>query len=458
MNQSRLINKLLAVTLLISLTLGCGFATSIFQASTPTPNPVHMEVNLDEQHSSSAVISPDGGTLSTEGADGTKFTLTFPKDALSNDETITLTPITTVNGLPFSGGLVGGVQMAPEGLRLFQPVMLTIESPKTVAATGFETVAFAYHQNGEGLYLNPSEAKGNILTLEIWHFSGAAAAQGTPAEIQTQQQRVPSNAEDAFTQRMRDILGRERQAQLLGQPTDPDLERTIGEFLREGYDRFIAPQLPIALQDCEAAGPILSKALSWLRQVQLLGYDGQFQAESAKIMETMSQAIVNCYNKEYDKCVIDKNIAHRTTMLGMYRQASLLGIEGQLDFSKIEKCPPATSYKVDGPFGESHIFGEICSLDVPFTLNWDSGVGLAGTITFSPSSENGGTWSLEGALASVGVTNAGAGSYTIENSAENNPSTLVLDGTGSQTTVGYGTVNFPVKEVIQLDPSECSQP
>jgi hypothetical protein len=113
---------------------------------------------------------------------------------------------------------------------------------------------------------------------------------------------------------------------------------------------------------------------------------------------------------------------------------------------------------IDGPFGKTHIFGEICSLDVSFKLNWDSEVGLAGTITFSPSSENGGTWTLEGTLASGGVTNAGAGSYTIGKNAENTPSTLVLDGTSSQTTVGYGTINFPVKEVIQLNPSKCSHP
>ncbi len=114
-------------------------------------------------------------------------------------------------------------------------------------------------------------------------------------------------------------------------------------------------------------------------------------------------------------------------------------------------------YKVDGPFGETHIFGEICSLDVPFTLNWDSGVGLAGTITFSPSSENGGTWSLEGAF-DPGVTNAGAGSYTIESSTEKTPTSIVLKGTGSQTTVGYGTITHPVSETIQLYPNECSQP
>jgi hypothetical protein len=314
--------------------------------------------------------------------------------------------------------------MAPEGLRLLQPALLTIESPNTVAASGFETVAFAYHQTGEGLYLNPSEAKGNILTLEIWHFSGAAAAQGTPAEIQTQQQRVPSNAEDAFTQRMRDILGRERQAQLLGQPTDLDLERTMSEFLREGYDRFIGPQLPMALQDCEAARPILSKALGWLRQVQLLGLGEQFLAENNEIMDTMNQAIINCYNKEYDKCVIDKKIEHRTAMLGLLRQAALLGIDGQLDQSKIEKCPPTTSYQASGQQEEMTYSGVICSLLQPFKVEVTSPV-YAFTIQFTPSSPEAGSFTISGTWTDVGAMD-GSGSYTV-NFVDNIANQLILD-------------------------------
>ncbi len=307
---------------------------------TVAPNPLNVQVKVDNQISASAVISTTGGTLSVVGADGTKFTLTFPKGALLNDEKITLTPITAVDGLPFSGGLVGGVQMAPEGLRLLKPATLTIESAKTVAAKGFETVAFGYHQNGEGLYLTPSEVKGNILTLEVWHFTGDAAAQATSAEIQTQQQQhVPSNAEDAFTQRVREYLGRERQAQLLpGQNPDPEFERTMGEFLREGYDRFIGPQLPIALTDCDAAPAILSRALGWLRQVQLLGYGDRFQAESTLITNTMLQVLVNCYNKAYDKCVANDDLSQMVVMLGYLRQGQLLGVGDRMDQSKIEKC------------------------------------------------------------------------------------------------------------------------
>ena len=275
-------------------------ATALLPTATPMPNPLNVQVAVDESLAVSAVISTTGGTLSAQAADGTRFTLDFPEGALQSDEEITLTPMTSVEGLPFSGGLVGGVQMAPEGLLLFKPAMLTIESPKIVAAEGFETVAFGYHQDGEGVYLNPSTVTGNTLTFEVWHFSGAAAAQGTPTEIQTQQQQnVPSIAEDAFTQRVQEYLGLERQAQLMGEAEpDPNFLNKMSEFLREAYDRFIAPQLPIALADCAKAPAILSRALSWARQAEFLGMDDEFRAEIDKIIQTYEQVKEKC-NRNY---------------------------------------------------------------------------------------------------------------------------------------------------------------
>lgn len=261
------------------------------------PNPLNVTVTTDSGLAASAMISTAGGSLSAQAADGTQFTLTFPEGALQSDETITLTPLFGVEGLPFSGGLVGGVQMAPEGLRLFQPATLTIESPNSVAVQGFETVAFAYHEDGQGVYLNPSAVAGSTMTLEIWHFSGVAAAQATTAEIQTQQQQnVPSNAEDAFTQGIQELEGIERQAQQLGEP-DPGFKDRMKDFLRQAYDNFIAPQLPIALEDCAKAPEIISKALGWARQAEFLAGD-ELRAQIDNVMATYEQVKEKC-NQNY---------------------------------------------------------------------------------------------------------------------------------------------------------------
>ncbi len=416
-------------------------------APTSAPKPRNVQVKVDTNISASAVIPATGGTLSVQAADGTKFTLTFPKSALLKDTKVTLTPVTGVDGLPFSGGLVGGVQMSPEGLRLLQPATLTIESSKIVAAQGFESVAFAYHQNGEGMYLSPSNANGNVLTLEVWHFSGVGAAQGTAAEIQTQQQQhVPTNPEDALAQRVAEYLSRQRQAQLRSEKTDPDFEKKMIEFAREWYDRFIAPQLPIALQDCEAAPEILSKALSWLRQVTLLGIDKEFQSENALIWETMYQAIVNCYNKEYDQCLIDNDIKHRSAMLGHLRQAALLGIEDRLDQSKVYKCP--ANYRVDGVYASNDqipVKGDICGLDKPFILKVDgqnpSGGKYTGEFMFAPAGWSEGSWKHAATTCAPGgkcATINSGGTYQVKGVMEGKP-VITIDPTTEAMAIDGGS-------------------
>ncbi len=296
--------------------------------------------------------------------------------------------------------------MAPEGLRLFQPATLTIESPKTVAASGFETVAFAYHQKGEGMYLSPSEVKGSVLSLEIWHFSGAGAAQGTSSDINTQeQQHVPADAEDAFMQQMRNYLGQQRQAQLLGQPTDPQFEEKVTAYLHEGYNRFVAPKLETATQDCDAAPAILSKALSFLRQVQLMQDASEFQKESNQIYDTIDKVKAKCQ-----------------------------------------------AYKASGA-GEGVVWsGVVCSLAQPFLLTAVSSDGLTLPFQFMPGSPQGGEASYS--ASAYGVTWAGSGSYTVQGAdAPNGSASLTVTMADSCATAPAGTYCKGFTVHIDLTPT-----
>jgi hypothetical protein len=386
MNQRRWIAVLLAITLMIGLTLGCSPKKSINQPATPVTNPLTVEVTVDDPLATSADISTAGGTLTAQGADGARFTLTFPAGALLNDERITITPVSKIDGLPFSGGLAGAVQMAPEGLRLLLPATLTIESPKTAAATGFETVAFAYHRNGEGLFLNPSDITGNRLTVEVWHFCGMGAVQGTSAEIQTQQQKyVPSNAEDAFTQRIQEYIGRERQAELLGTTPDPAFIQRMEGFSREAYDSFIGPQLPTALKDCAAAPGILSRAIGWVRQVQLLYHETKFKAEQDKVLETWNQAYVHCRR-----------------------------------------------YQASGQNGGAAWSGTVCSLARPFTLTAATAEGLDFPFNFVPDSTLAGTASYD--VNGFGTHWTGSGPYSVQESGSPMLSLMVQIQNGCATT------------------------
>jgi hypothetical protein len=398
------------------LALGVGSAGCVFSGSSSTtsadsanyaaPDPIDIKVRTDPKLASTAVVSSAGGSVSAVGADGTKFTLTFPKGAIQGAEKITLTPVSAADGLPFSGGLVGAVQMAPEGLRLFAPAVLRIESPRTVADNGFETVAFAYRKDGEGLYLNPAEAKDGALTMEVWHFSGGGGAQATPTEIQTQQtQHVPSAAEDAFTQRVREYIGKQRQAEMLGQPTDPKFDERMQDYLLEAYDSFIGPQLPIALKDCDKAKPIMSSALQWARQVQMMLTGGESK-KTAKIL-ALSDGVIDTYEKVKKKCW--------------------------------------GGYRAYGAFGEGVILGTITSLEKPFTLTITS-PGAETQLSFTPSGPEAGTFTIDG-HAQGGAVFSGNGTYTVKDAGSTSPTLITSDAgktAASGMTFSWGH-NVPIQ-------------
>src|SRR6201995_1715807 len=147
------------------------------------PRPAHprpVTTVLEPANATSETVSADtGGTVTATGTNGTRYTLTFPPGALLSDETITMTPISAVQGSPL-GSLVGAVDLAPNGLQLFKPATLTIVpaggvNRKDVA--GFE--AFA---GGQDFGLYPLDAGGG-LTLSLDHFSSEGVAQASPAEL-----------------------------------------------------------------------------------------------------------------------------------------------------------------------------------------------------------------------------------------------------------------------------------
>ncbi len=60
-------------------------------------------------------------SMSVTAQDGTKYTLTMPKDALLSAVDVTMTPVDAITGLPLTKGLVAAVQLEPHGLQLKSP-------------------------------------------------------------------------------------------------------------------------------------------------------------------------------------------------------------------------------------------------------------------------------------------------------------------------------------------------
>src|SRR5947209_3801477 len=74
---------------------------------------INIGVVLDASRAATAVIGTAGGSLTATASDGTIFTLTIPSQALLSSETVTITPVAQAMNVPFSGGLVAGVELEP---------------------------------------------------------------------------------------------------------------------------------------------------------------------------------------------------------------------------------------------------------------------------------------------------------------------------------------------------------
>jgi hypothetical protein len=110
-----------------------------------------VQVTFDTSHNASTTIGAEGGTLSTTAADGTVYELVIPADALDFDETISMIPVSSVDGLPLSGGLVGAVMLEPAGIIFYEPATLRITLSAPI--TGDIQVGFAYEGTGEEFHL-----------------------------------------------------------------------------------------------------------------------------------------------------------------------------------------------------------------------------------------------------------------------------------------------------------------
>lgn len=159
-------------------------------APLPTPNPLSVTPHPDATTSASAVVPPTGGNVSLTAPDGSTYQLVLPDGALLSAETITLTALSGVDGLPTSGGFVAGVTIDPDGLYLLKPATLTV-TPSSTVPSGELAIGFGYHGSGTEFHLVPMDAVAGAMVFSLVHFSGYGVGAGTQTDVETQQHDHP---------------------------------------------------------------------------------------------------------------------------------------------------------------------------------------------------------------------------------------------------------------------------
>ncbi len=297
-----------------------------------TPNPLNVTPVPDSGRAVTKTVGSAGATLTATDARGTTFTLTIPADALPGDTDIAMTPLSSIGGLPFSGGLVGAVDLKPDGLRLYKPATLSIQ-PTTMPAVG-DQAPFLYRGSGQDFHSYPLVADATKLEMALLHFTGAGVATGSGGERAAQQERVPTDIESQFEQRGAEIGDRLRR----GQITSEQFADEFTVHMRDYWNRVVRPRLTAAETNDTLAELAISTFLSWSRQLALLGLDDRFADEQAAGFVSMEKILQNAYNKSFVRCV-GGEVAFVRRLVALARAGQLLGLDVGADaLEKSDKC------------------------------------------------------------------------------------------------------------------------
>lgn len=123
MKNSRSI--LAALAILLCMSLSCTFLKDKFAnagkpADKVTGPPIDfttpgkgldIKVQLDKKQAASGKVTKAGGSVSLTAADGSKFTLDVPANAVETDTTITMTAVKSLDGAPLDKNTPTAVQL-----------------------------------------------------------------------------------------------------------------------------------------------------------------------------------------------------------------------------------------------------------------------------------------------------------------------------------------------------------
>lgn len=332
-----------------------------------------VQVQLDKKQTASAMVRRSGGSVSLTAADGSRFMLGVPADALEANTMITMTAVKSIEGAPLDSNTPTAVQLEPSGLFFKQMATLTIVPASDIPIK--QQVIFSYEGDGKDYHLALVDPKSKDTKVKLMRFSGAGVGSAADSAWAANLMVQASDAQNRIAQKIGEFLQVERREQLLeGSEGNPEVNEKLKSALDQYEDQALQKEMVAAELDCKHAIHALQSLLSLERTRQLLGFPG-----------------TSGFNEKFQK---------------------LLKIA--------ENCP--APYRIVGGLDDWQTNTDVCDIMKPFTLTGGgftmklSG-GLSGTYSYSgPFNANGtGTYtiSLPDGIGKPGtMTGGGSGQIT----------------------------------------------
>jgi hypothetical protein len=278
-----------------------------------TPDPVTVKATLDTEHAvSNKMLAQPGiaymGQVGGQTADGTDFMLQFPGGLLSLDadgnqvpaygSVVTVTPISAIEGIPFSKGYLAAVHIAPEGTLLIGSASLSMTIDGEYKDS--DLVGFAADGVGEDFHLFPiqtyaSNGKTQVY-IDIMHFSLYGVAQATLEEIQAQHDHPPvkpaSQDEDDLAP-----------LPVVEQDDLAALTPKVQFKLSKSYDQTIKKDMAkLDTVNCKQVGNIAYNFTAWQTRVANSGVEAHFHDQIIKDASALADKLEKCLKQACGVC------------------------------------------------------------------------------------------------------------------------------------------------------------
>jgi hypothetical protein len=298
---------------------------TVFYRGRQLPELIAIVPQVDSNQVASGLITMEsGGSLVLTNESGIRYSFTVGPSNVLDTVAVRMQLVTNFASFPYQNEMRTAVVFEPSGFEFYGAGLLEISFPTNLPF--LKLSSFAFNGDGQGFHLTPDVVSTNRVRIPVTHFSGVGSGLWAATDRTSAVTAFIDNTRDRMSQELAGILGTERQRQLLGEEPRTDLNAEMELRQQDYYDNYLKPFFAEAEKDCALSQFLTRQILGVERQSQLLGLESG--PGSGFLGSATSKAwTCNCLTEAIKACeegkISDKTLLR--TMLGAERQAQLLG-------------------------------------------------------------------------------------------------------------------------------------
>jgi hypothetical protein len=214
-----------------------------------------------------------------------------------------MTPVLTIDGLPFSQGFLAAVHLGPDALRSVSAAYLSMEIPGEYDPS--ELIGFSADGSGEEFHLFPAtfSSYGGTTHAEfqITHFSLYGVARVIQSEIEAQAGHPPTDPASQDDQELAPLTRIEPTYD--EEPLTP-LQSNLQLQLARSYNRLVQPGMTsLGSTRCAQVSNTAYYLNAWVSKVELAGQTDHFQSQIETDRRQLLDRLTTCIQEVCSLCL-----------------------------------------------------------------------------------------------------------------------------------------------------------